>query len=147
MDIAFEEVDAFRTIGVKIETKPMSDDIPALWQAQGMRLAEVPEPKPLGAFGVMELMPDGVLHYMAALSSAFDGPLPDGLSVWDIPAGKYAVFQSSLAGLRDDFGAFYGTWLPGADVARRDGPEFESYGPDFNPADPNSVIRVFVPVT
>ena len=146
MKVSIETIAGFSTVGIKLVTKPMSDEIPAHWQSQGVRLGEVPDAKPLGAFGVMELMPDGDLHYMIALASDAKGDLPAGMKRWDVPAGKYAMFETGLASLRDDYREFYGTWLPQADVTRRDGPEYESYGPEFNPADPASVIRVFVPV-
>lgn len=139
---------AFTVVGMRIRTNPKSNEISELWTKQGQRLGEVPNAAPDGAFGIMEIvdMDAGIMDYMAAVGVTEVGNMPDGMSQWDIPAATYAVFEAALPTLGRAFDTFYQEWLPSSHYQRADGPEFEHYGPSFNPHDSDSILSVSIPV-
>lgn len=140
--------DAFTAVGIRIHTSPKSNEISELWQRHGERLGEVPNPAQDGAYGIMEMtdMAATAMDYMAAVVVTEMGDMPDGMSQWDVPAGTYAVFESTLPALGQKFDTFYQEWLPSSDYQRAAGPEFEQYGPTFDPHDPESKLSVYIPV-
>lgn len=148
METKIVEQAAFTTVGIRVQAQPKSPELGQLWSEQGMRLGEVPNALPNGAFGVMDMvdMEQNILEYMAAVSVSEVGELPDGMSVWEVPEGTYAVFETTLPTIGEGFDAFYSKWLPESAYQRACGPEFEHYGPSFNPHEPDSVVSVYVPV-
>lgn len=142
------EKPAFTAVGIRIQTNPKSNEIAQLWQEQGMKLGSVPNTKPDGAFGIMDIvdMEKMVMDYMAGVSVSEVGDLPEGMTSWDIPAATYAVFEATLPTLGQSFDEFYQQWLPNSDYARAPGPEYEHYGRTFSADDPNSKLSVCIPV-
>lgn len=140
--------DAFTAVGIRIQTNPKSNEISELWQRHGERLGEVPNPTQDGAYGIMEMtdMAAGNMDYMAAVAVTTVCDMPDGMSQWDVPAATYAVFEATLPALSQGFDTFYQEWLPSSDYQRAAGPEFEQYGPAFDPHDPESKLSVYIPV-
>jgi AraC family transcriptional regulator len=69
------------------------------------------------------------------------------MSVQQIPAGEYAVFEFPFTEIGAVFAYIYGTWLPASGYCQADAPAFERYGEHFNPTDPGSLMEVFVPIS
>ncbi|MEM7124683.1 MAG: GyrI-like domain-containing protein [Chloroflexota bacterium] len=142
------EKQAFTAVGMRIRTNPKSNEISELWTKQGQRLDEVPNAVPGGTYGIMDIvdMDAGIMDYMAAVGITEVGDMPDGMCQWDIPSATYAVFEATLPTLGNSFDTFYQEWLPNSDYERAAGPEFEHYGPTFNPHEPDSKLSVSIPV-
>lgn len=139
----------FDAVGIRIRTQPKSNEIAELWRDQGMRLNEVSNATGGGAVGVMALADaeQMIMDYMAAVPvNDITTPLPEGMSEWSVPAGTYAVFSSTLPTLANSFENFYQQWLPKSGYQRGAGPEYEEYGIEFDPNDPNSILHVCIPI-
>lgn len=143
-------LDAFLVVGLRIRTTPMAPEISQLWQQFAPRIDEVAHPaEPYTSYGVMHNFDAASqqFDYMAGVSVTLaDSTLPSGMVAWSIPASNYAVFMSSLSSLGETFGHIFEHWLPGSDYEQADAPYFERYGEDFDPADPQSPVEIFLPV-
>lgn len=64
-----------------------------------------------------------------------------------LPAGEYAVFDhpAHISTISDTWSAIFEAWMPEAKVSHGEGPEFEHYAKDFDPAKPGRV-SVCIPV-
>jgi len=138
---------ALTVVGMAIETKPMSPDIPALWPKFVARIDEIPHiAEPRVSYGVMR---DGAgfLHYMAAVSVTSADGLPQGMVSLQLPAGTYAAFRYPLSGLGKGFGEIFNVLLPQSGYQQVAGqPLFERYDEAFDPGNPESGVEIFIPV-
>jgi AraC family transcriptional regulator len=73
---------------------------------------------------------------------------PRGFTSVVIPAGCYAVFthRGPAATLRGTVGAIWGDYLPNSDLCIAKGPDFELYPAEYDPADPEGRVEIWVPV-
>ncbi|MGI3186403.1 AraC family transcriptional regulator [Nioella aestuarii] len=80
-------------------------------------------------------------------SVAFPGEASEGLERLTIPGGTYAVFahEGHISTIARTWDAIFAKWAPVAEYDLKDGPEFELYDADFDPAKPGKVA-VWVPV-
>jgi AraC family transcriptional regulator len=141
---------ALSVVGMHIETRPMSPDIPALWPKFVARIDEIANVlEPGASYGVM-WQPGGMsapLHYMAAVSVNPVDRLPPGLESKVIPAGTYAVFSYPLSGLGQGFGEIFNQLLPASEYEQIAGqPLFERYDEAFDPGNPGSPVQIAIPV-
>jgi len=139
---------AFTVVGMLIHTKPMTPDIPHLWQQFGPRMDEVPHlAEPGVSYGLMEHFDEmSRLDYMAGEAVEKVVDLPAGMARWDVPTNTYVVFEATLPTIGDTFGYIYNTWLPTSGYQQAAGPYFERYGETFNPDDPTSKLSIYIPV-
>jgi AraC family transcriptional regulator len=100
------------------------------------------------AFGVLFDFDDGTgsFTYLAGVEPSDETDVPASLDRVEVPGGTYAVFTARL----DEVGAVmdlvYDEWFPSVAYERGTGPEFEYYGPEFDPTDPDATLDVYVPV-
>ena len=143
---------AFTVVGMSIDTKPGSPDIPQLWQQQGERLNEIQHiAQPPAAYGVMEMrgqdaMQAGVLTYMISMGVTKAEEIPEGMTSWEVPTGTYVMVETTLPEIGNAFSFLHNDWIPASEYQFGDGPEFEMYGPGFNPHDPASKMSVYIPI-
>ncbi|WP_439027861.1 GyrI-like domain-containing protein [Haloarchaeobius sp. DT45] len=84
--------------------------------------------------------------YIAGVSPSAGVTVPDSVKQVEVPGGTFAVFTARLDAVGGLMDRVYDEWFPAADFERGDGPEFEHYGPEFDPADPGATLDVYVPV-
>lgn len=140
---------AFTVVGLAIHTKPMTMEIPNLWQQFGPRMDEIQHAAEPGvSYGLMDNFNHeiGELDYMAGSPVKQLINLPAGMTHWDIPANSYVVFEATLPTLGQTFDYIYNTWFPASAYQQTAGPYFERYGETFNPDDPNSKVSIYIPV-
>jgi AraC family transcriptional regulator len=136
---------AFTVVGLRIRTKPMSPDIPALWDQFVPRMDEIENPsEPYVSYGVMGNYTADGFDYMAGNPVEDATHLPEGMVSWDVSANTYAVFDATLSNVGQVFNDIYNTWLPSSEYQPVDGFTLERYGEDFSPDTPN--FTVYVPV-
>lgn len=137
---------AFTVVGLRLHTKPMAPEIPALWDQLVPRMDEIRHiAEPHVSYGLMMHNREMTeLTYMAGNAVTQVDEVPAGMSRWDIPANTYAVFEATLATIGQVFGYIYNTWLPTADYKPVDAPYFERYGENFSPDNP--VLSIYIPV-
>ena len=138
---------ALHVVGMTIQTRPLSPEIPALWPKFVARIGEIQgQAEPRVSYGVMR-GDAKVLHYMAAVSVSDTGPVPPGMTRLTIPAGTYAAFRYPLSGLGRGFSEIFEQLLPKSGYVQIEGqPLFERYDEAFDPGNPASGVDIFVPV-
>jgi AraC family transcriptional regulator len=140
---------ALTVMGLAIQTRPRSVEIPALWPKFVARIPEIPDlSEPRVSYGVMQLRPGAAapLFYMAAVPVSSDDRVPSGMESLVLAAGTYAVFRYPLSGLGEGFGEIFNRLLPSSDYQQAAGPYFERYDEAFDPADPGSMVEIYLPV-
>jgi PhnB protein len=149
MQPQFVDKPAFTVVGMLIHTRPMAQEIPALWGQFAPRMEEVQYmAEPHVSYGLMDNFDSalGKLDYMAGIAVKKVGALPARMTRWDAPANTYAVFETTLPTIGHTFDYIYNTWLPTSDYQQAPGPYFERYGATFNPGDPTSKLSIYIPV-
>ena len=137
---------AFTVVGLRIHTKPMTPEIPQLWDQFVPRIDEVQHVSEPGvSYGLMDNFDQqrSVLDYMAGNPVEQVDDLPTGMTSWDVPANTYAVFETTLSTIGETFGAIYNAWLPTSGYQPAAGPYFERY-PETFPDNPT--LSIYIPV-
>jgi len=141
--------EAFVVVGLRIQTRPMAPEIPQLWHAFVPRIDEIQSvAEPMVSYGVMDNFDPQQqrLDYMAGLSVTNLSEVPRGMVSWQIPGNTYAVFEAPISKISEAFGYIFGVWLPRGEYQQASGPHFERYGENFNPADPESSLEIYIPI-
>jgi AraC family transcriptional regulator len=149
MTLHIIERPAFTVMGLHIQTRPMSPDIPALWPRFMSRISEIERPTEREVtYGVMQSdSPDMTrLDYWAAVAVASPHRAPAGMESLTIPGGHYACFRLRFSALAEGFGEIFEKLLPQSDYVQLPGPYYERYNEAFNPDDPASIVEVYLPV-
>ncbi|OQS11026.1 MerR family transcriptional regulator [Chromobacterium violaceum] len=138
----------FRVVG--LAWSPQDEgDIPAMWQRFLEREHEIADARPGSSYGLCQPLPDGGWRYLAALQTAPDAPVPDGMAAVDVPAQRYARFRhvGPVSGLSATFQAIHGSWLPAAGLEAMEGIEFEYMDARFlAPDHPDSLTELYIPI-
>lgn len=124
------------------------DAIPALWDQKGPTLSELPSVEPGVYYGALDHFDpaDRTFEYIAAIPATPDAIVPEGMVRWEIPTQTYAVFDCTLATLKDTFHEAYENWFPTSGYQRPAGPEFERYDERFG-EDDTKPLALWIPVT
>ena len=148
MTLKIIERPALTVVGLQIDTRPMSSEIPALWPKFVARSDEVQNARePKVSYVVMwNGVSMDVLHYLAAVSVAKPARVPKGMTMLTLPAGSYASFSYPISGLAKGFGEIFGRLLPESDYTQAPGPFFERYDETFDPGNPDSLVEICLPV-
>ena len=149
-ELMIEQKAAFTLAGMRLRCKPGTKDIPQLWGQFNPAVATMPGvTDPMVCYGVCHNFDKETqeFDYVAACEIAEDASLADNMVRVEVPAQSYAVFSSTLPEIGATFDKIYGEWLPNSGYQRAEGPEFELYDEHFDPNDPNSSFRIYVPVT
>lgn len=128
--------------------KDVARDIPLQWNDFN---ALAPIPGQIGevSYGVMcgADLPAGTLEYMAACEVEAFEPLPSGLGRLRVPQARYAVFAvPDVDSIRPFYQAVHVRWLPASGCRSAASPDFERYGPAFDPATGAGDIEIWWPV-
>lgn len=154
-----EILDDLRVCGMACTSKNMHGEIPALWDRFIPRMHEIKSNVMFGrTFGVCEALEEniedvdldnpGEFGYLAGVQITDDSDIPNGMEVWDVPHKKYAVFthRGTVHTLGDTYKMIYAKWIPESGYKIVFTYDFEVYGPDYNPTDPNAVMEIYLPI-
>ena len=139
---------AFTVVGMKYRGKNEKNEIPQLWSRWVPRIPEIQHrTTDLATYGVMDNYDEatGEFDYVASLTVERAAALPAGMVAVEVPAAQYAVLDCTLPTI----GAAYEqirAWVEQSEYERAPTPDFEYYGPGFNPEDPNSVMSLYLPI-
>ena len=137
---------AFTAVGMLYHGKNENDEIGQLWGRFNPRSNEIKNIVD-GAFGVCgHTQEDGSFDYLAGFAVSDTNPLPQGMTVWEVPAQKYAVFPCTLQNIHETYKYAFETWLPGSGYKYTAGPDYEYYDETFNPAVEGSVLHIYIPI-
>ncbi len=84
----------------------------------------------------------------AAIEVADAAFVPEGMGVFTLPGGQYAVFhyKGSHNNGFDVFSYIFGEWLPASGYELNDRPHFEILGPKYKNGDPDSEEEIWIPI-
>jgi AraC family transcriptional regulator len=123
--------------------------IPMQWQRFGPYIGNIPGETGDVAYGVCVNGDDaGNFDYIAGVEVLDFSDLPKELSRVRVPAQKYAVFTHAehISTIRRTVNTIWNKWLPASGHEIADGPEFERYGPEFDPRSGNGGLEIWIPV-
>ena len=140
---------AFKVIGMKYHGTAQENEIPQLWVNFMGRQDEIQH-------RVDTLLSYGVTTSFDFVSREFDyiacipveeiAEVPDGMVGIEIPEGTYAEFTTTIPTMMESYKYANDKWLPQSGYVRDYRPEFEEYPGEFNPDDPESRFRFYVPI-
>ena len=90
---------SFTVVGLLIHTKPMTPEIPQLWDQFVPRIGEIQHvAEPGVSYGLMDNFDQiiGALVYMAGNVVEKVVELPAGMTQWNVPTNIYAVFEARM---------------------------------------------------
>jgi AraC family transcriptional regulator len=126
-----------------------SAGIPAQWQRFAPHLGHIPGETGKAAYGVLLNSDDeGNTEYLCGVEVAnFSRLMPDFSRV-RIPEQRYAVFshQDHVSTIRRVWFTIFNQWLPQSGYQVAEGPEFERYGEEFDPATGNGGFEIWLPI-
>jgi AraC family transcriptional regulator len=123
--------------------------IPDQWQRFGPHIGRIPGQVDKMAYGVIyNFDTDGNFDYMCAVEVTSASELPQGVTTLQVPERQYIVFahRDHIAGIRGTMAAIWGKWLPESGRKALEGPTFERYGPEFNPATGMGGLEIWIPI-
>ena len=65
---------------------------------------------------------------------------------WEVPPGTYAVITFPFSKIMQAMDYMHNTWPAEAGYHHTGGPEYEYYGLDFEPDDPETEMQFYMPV-
>jgi AraC family transcriptional regulator len=123
--------------------------IPMQWQRFGPYIGNIPGETGDVAYGVCVNGDDtGNFDYIAGVEVIDFSDLPKEFSRVRVPAQKYAVFahREHISTIRRTVNTIWNKWLPASGHEISDAPEFERYGPEFDPRSGNGGVEIWIPV-
>ena len=149
MEPRFEQRQAFTVVGMKYRGKNENEEIPQLWEEFWPRHGDIKHrATPNESYGVEDNfdMQSGEFDYIAGLDVTEASDIPEGMTVIEVPAQTYAVFDCTLPTIIETVHYVYDEWLPNSDYRRGKGPEFELYDKRFDPEGGKLTMSYYVPV-
>ena len=140
---------AFKVVGMKYHGTAQENEIPQLWVNFMGRQDEIQHRvDTLLSYGVTTSF-DFVTRefdYTACIPVEEIAEVPDGMVGIEIPEGTYAEFTTTIPTMMESYKYANDKWLPQSGYVRDYRPEFEEYPGEFNPDDPESRFRFYVPI-
>jgi AraC family transcriptional regulator len=139
---------AFTVVGMKYRGKNEQNEIPQLWGQFAPRVSEIQHKVQEDAtYGVMSNYDEvsGEFDYWASLKVTQAVDLPAGMEGVEVPAATYAVWECTLPTIHQAYQQAH-AWFAQSEHENSGTPEFEYYGPGFNPQDPGSAMKIFMPI-
>ena len=148
MNVEIKTVPAFTAAGMMYRGKNENQEIPAMWEKINTRWDEFSRPSSkevcYGLCGDME--EDGSFSYLAGVEVDRVEDLPADMESWEVPENTYAVFPCTLAEIHQTYEYAHSKWMPENGYKRADGPDYEYYDMSFDPAVPDSILYIYIPI-
>ncbi len=139
---------AFTVVGLLYHGKNENNEIKSLWEQLNPRFDEIKsQVEPPVAYGVCGSPDDaGAFDYLAGFEVAEVEGVPTGMTSWEVPEQRYAVFPCTLKTIHEAYQYAFQTWLPSSGYQQGDGPDFELYDEEFDDSDPDPKLTIHIPV-
>jgi len=139
----------FKVVGMKYHGTAQQNEIPQLWVSFFARGDEIQNRvDTMLSYGVTTSY-DFVtkeFDYTACLPVEDIKDVPERMVGIEIPEGTYAEFITTMPAMMEAYQYANDKWLPQSGYVRDYRPEFEEYPGEFNPDDPESEFRFYLPV-
>jgi AraC family transcriptional regulator len=123
--------------------------IPAQWQRFGPHIGHIPGQIGNCAYGVVyNGDSSGNIEYLTGIEVGDFSSLPPEFTRLRIAPQRYAVFthRGHVTEIRRTWFTILSKWLPESGYQATEGPEFERYGPEFNPVTGNGGFEIWIPL-
>jgi len=127
-----------------------SAGIPAQWQRFAPYLGNIPGQVGRTAYGVLCNSDDeGNTDYISGVEVTGFSHVQPELARLRIPGQQYAVFvhRDHVSAIRRTWFTIFNQWLPAFAYRTTGGPEFERYGPEFDPRTGMGGFEIWIPVS
>jgi AraC family transcriptional regulator len=131
-------------------TAESSKAIPAQWQRFAPHIGHVAHQIGKTTYGVICNGDDkGNFDYVCGVQVSDFADLRKDFTQLRLKAQRYAVFahRDNISTLRRTIGSIWREWLPESKYKTADAPNFERYGPEFDPRTGNGGLEIWIPVT
>ena len=154
METRIVSLPAMRVVGMEYVGKNENAEIAAMWGVFVPRIGEVQgRTSPRVALGVCgDAREDGSFRYVAGCEVRADAAVPDGMTVFDVPAATYVVvtqrgpLNDKERGLGAALNYVYRNWLPQSGYQDTDTPDLEWYDERFHGDQEESAMDVYTPI-
>lgn len=154
METRIVSLPTMRVVGMAYVGKNENAEIAAMWGRFIPRVREIQgRVQPSVALGVCgDAHEDGSFRYVAGFEVEDDAPVPDGMTIFDVPAATYVVVtqRGELSDAEHGLGAanryVYVEWLPQSGYQRGPTPDLEWYGESFHAGQQDSEMDVYIPI-
>jgi AraC family transcriptional regulator len=126
-----------------------SKAIPSQWQRFVPYIGNIPGQIGGTAYGVCcNSDEEGNFDYICGVEVADFSELPPELARLRIPARRYAVFthRDHISTIRRTVNTIWNKWLPESGYEVADAPDFERYGPEFDPESGTGGVEIWIPL-
>ena len=148
--VRFEQGKTLLVAGISRRyTCESSAGVPAQWNEFLPQFGHVPGQVGRIAYGVRcNTDSEGAFDYLCGVEVPGFSQLPASLTRMRIPPQKYAVFSHTahVASIRSTWNTIWTQWLPNSGHEVVDAPDFERYGPQFDPQTGLGGFEIWLPV-
>lgn len=146
-----------KLVGMKIRTSLSENKTFGLWSKFKPRIKEIKYKKNSDFYSIQifeedlefsRFTPQTFFEKWAAVEVKSFEDIPNGLEIFTIPAGKYALFlHKGLPGSFPETSRYiFGEWFPSSGFELDNRPHFEVRDENYRPDDPGAEEEVWVPV-
>ena len=144
----FEDRPAHKVVGLEYRIKIATADWQDLWSNKFMpRMEDINtagEGHPCMGYYFGTDIP-GTVDFLMGKPARDGAPVAEGLTVRNVPAAAYAVFECDLKSIGQQWGLIYGEWLPRSGwVIDEAAPGCEAFGPGTMEGD--EPVLIYLPV-
>jgi AraC family transcriptional regulator len=129
---------------------PQVEGIPAQWQRFAPNIGKIPGQVGWTCYGVcFNFDADANMDYMCGVEVAGSAPLPSGMDRLPIAEHHYAVFshRDHISKIGSTWDAIFKEWMPKSGYSAAKAPQFETYGPDYDPRSGTGLVEIWIPIT
>jgi predicted transcriptional regulator YdeE len=142
------ELEAFAILGLMERFMPEKEDFEGIWKRF---MAYHDQIHPLSTdqayygacFGTEE---ERQMDYLAGMAVWGVAEVPEGLTLREVPASLYAVFECTVRTISDTYDRIFSEWVPTAGYGRPDHrspkADFERYPPNTNSGDTPVLLHI-----
>jgi AraC family transcriptional regulator len=147
-ELQIVERSAMTVVGMHFHGPGMSPEIPQLWDKFGPRMESIEQSvNPMVSYGICRDMDmqTGLFDYLAAVEVEPDAPVPADMVRWEVPGGRFALIPATLSTIGEAY-QLAENLIPDAGYRRVGNLDYELYDERFDPAQPDSVLYICIPV-
>ena len=148
MEPTFVDREAFTVMGLQERFTPDTEDFEGIWKRFMAFHDQIqPHSTDQAYYGVCFSVAGGERRkdYVAGMAVPPGTACPEGLVIREVPAARDAVFECTVATIRNTYDHIFKEWLPAAPADHHPTmPGFERYPPGTDSGD--SPVRIHVPV-
>ncbi|MEI5677462.1 MULTISPECIES: AraC family transcriptional regulator [unclassified Mesorhizobium] len=135
-------------LGERYEYDRTNNLIPALWQRFNEYEGSIPGAVPNAWYGLCCNFDDTSFEYVSGVEVTDFSEMPKEFKRVRVSPQKYAVFthRDHISAIRGTMHTIWSKWLPESQYKSADAPNFERYGPEFDPRSGNGGLEIWVPI-